>query len=392
MNFESELAELDDKEYRKLKRVIVKNRNELKGLDEEEKLTLLTRWIGSIKEDRQKKVEEIVENKEIKEESYAQESIFNEEPDKKVDEDFVEVIDVKNKSSGFNWKLLFGIFLLVILLVSLVGISYYLLKPSNQVKLSDFDDYSVLENESLTVPIVAKNAMNLSVYNLPKGASLESNSVVWTPNFSQSGSYIIEACAFNNISSDCKNLSITVKDVNLAPKMISAYPKSKFMWIVDKPIIFFVNVSDFDQDSLTYSWSIGGIFGKKIMNGNAINITFGSTGKKTVKIKVSDGEFSVTREWTVEVVKPVDKRTKSYIVSGATTSNSGFDSYIIGDKETIIDVVSVGEPKNVYVLNEDSEKAIQVERVSEKESNSVIIGESEIEVVKEQEKNTEFLI
>jgi len=382
MNFESELAELDDGEYRKLKRVIVKSISKFKGLDEKEKLKLLAGWIDYIKEERKKKTEVLVVNEEAKEELKKEAEVLPEEV-------------VVEEPSRFNWKMVFGIIFLVLLLLALVFASFNLFTPSGKVKFVAVKDYSVVENDSLTILLVAKHANNYSAQNLPAGAVFVVDKIIWTPNFSQSGSYLLKACAFNNISSDCVNISVKVKDKNLAPKLVSVYPKSRLMWIVGKPLIFFVNASDFDNDSLTYSWSLGGIFGKKVVDGNAVKMTFGSVGKRTVKVQVSDGEFSVDYEWIVEVINPSPaKKTTSYIVSGAVVADQDVVSYIIDDKEPAIRVNDVEEvTEKSYVIGDGAEKAIQVEMVGDETSNSYILNDESIKVVgAEVPKSAEFRI
>lgn len=403
MNFESELAELDDREYRKLKRVIIRNKSEFRGLDEKGKLSLLAGWIDVIKEERSKKVEELPVDEEVKEELKVQSEEVVEAPTTFSDE-----------PSRFNWKMIFGIALLVLLLIALVFASFNLLKPSGKVKFVAVKDYSIFENDSLSIDLVAKHANNFSVANLPAGAVFSVDRIVWVPNFSQSGSYLFTACAFNNISSDCTNISVKVKDKNIAPKLVSAYPKSRFMTFVGKSVIFFINASDFDKYKLSYSWSLGGAFGKKVVDGNMINITFGSTGKKIVKVRVSDGEFSVVHSWIVEVVSaPVESKKVSYVISGAVFADQDVVSYIIGDEEPSIKVegdnaeessfvIGDGSGKttnveggkleeNSFVISDDS--AIKVERVGNETSSSYVIDDESIKVVSVKEpESAEFVI
>jgi hypothetical protein len=282
-----------------------------------------------------------------------------------------------------------------LLLLVLVFASFNLLKPSGNVKFLKFQDYSVFENRSLSIPLVAKHADNYSVQNLPAGAVFVVDKIVWTPSFSQSGSYLIAACAFNNISSDCVNISVKVKDKNLAPKLVSAYPRSRSLWIVNTPIVFFVNASDFDNDSLTYSWSLGGVFGKRIVDGNAVKMTFGSVGNKIVNVKVYDGEFSVDHEWIVDVINPSPvQKTTSYLVSGAVVADQDVVSYVIADKEPVIQVNDVGAVKEKsFVLGDGVEKAIQVDMVGGERSSSYVLDDASIKVVgAEVPKSAEFRI
>jgi hypothetical protein len=177
--------------------------------------------------------------------------------------------------------------------------------------------------------------------------------------------------------------------MNLPPKLVSAYPKSRSLWFVGKPIIFWVNASDFDNDKLSYSWSLGGVFGKKVVDGSAVKMTFGSAGKKTVKVIVSDGEFSVERVWVVDVInQPSESKTTSYLISGAVVADQNIVSYVMGDENPAIKVEGETiETDKDYIIGGDAEK------VGDEVSSSYIVGDNGITVVSEEPVDSaEFVI
>ena len=105
-------------------------------------------------------------------------------------------------------------------------------------------------------------------------------------------------------------MNITVQVQDRAPQILSASPATPLDMNVGKPTIFSVSARDPDGDGLNYSWTVDGIPAGQ----NSETFTYKATKAQThtLAVTVSDGEQSVTHEWTV------DARAEP-IVNGAGT-------------------------------------------------------------------------
>ncbi len=304
-------------------------------------------------------------------------------------------------------KKILGIALILLLVAALILVNMILLKPSGEVKFEKIDPQEIAENQTIEIPFYAKNADNYSVEDLPKGSTIEGKKIIWTPDFNQSGSYVTKVCAFNNISSECINISIDVQNTNRIPKIHNIHPKKRIMFYVDSPLTFYVNATDADKEELDYVWKMNGFLGREIYAENILKITYSSPGKKELKVIVSDKESSTVQEWIIDVVErpPMTRkieRTKEYTFwSIDFPEEEGTVSFTITDEDSgeVIQVEGVDiEPsfRTYDIGTEITGDAIEIDRQEEKEDTKkvVTLGEDTgIEVIsKKDDQDLEFVL
>ncbi|MCS6988707.1 MAG: putative Ig domain-containing protein [Chloroherpetonaceae bacterium] len=131
-------------------------------------------------------------------------------------------------------------------------------KPLNRKpKIEKVAAQTVGENEPLTIELKAtdpdkedEGKLAFSIANLPDGAKLEGNKLVWTPSYEQAGKYVLNAKVTDSgidgtPLSDETQIVITVKHVNRPPKLADLADVSA---TVEQPISFAVSASDDDKE------------------------------------------------------------------------------------------------------------------------------------------------
>jgi hypothetical protein len=395
MDFENELAELDGEEYRKLKGIIIKNKNELKGLKEKEKNGLLARWIKSIKEERERETEE--PEKEIYPWKGVEEAEIEEEKEEKINEIKSQIFtDKKSKEEGAEEyagdvskeikkspvKAIIGAVLLLLILAACIFGTMFLLKDNGDVRFQEIKDMKVKEGQQLSIEFDTKNADAINVYGLPEGSRFNNTTLEWMPTFKQDGIYKINAVAYNNQSNSSQDFRINVINVNRAPDIESASPAKYTTVYAGKKIQFKVSAKDEDNDLLAYTW----YFGLDRYTGNSrINRTFTVAGDKNIKVKVCDKEKCAVYGWKIKVLgyalkKAVAESKKStYVIieikDNATKEDSSKDStltrYIIYEEDEEKTRLIVPETDN----DADKYDISTYEIGGEEEESVVFIGE-----------------
>lgn len=170
-------------------------------------------------------------------------------------------------------------------------------------KIEKIAPQNATENERFTLELKAtdpdkedEGKLTFSIANLPEGASLDGNKLVWTPNYEQAGKYVLNVkvtdSGIDGIPlSDETQLAITVKHVNRPPKIADL---SDVSGTVEQPIVFTVSASDDDKEDE----------GKLKLS--ASNLPKGATFKGNVF------------QWT-----PTKKQAGSYDVTFTVTDKSG---------------------------------------------------------------------
>gem|GEM_PF-2382010 len=130
------------------------------------------------------------------------------------------------------------------------------------------------------------------------------SSLLFSTNWSSSGRYTVKVVVgyfyFGKVeTSFCWNLS--VMNFNTPPVLRewspvywnnTAYPNER--------IHFWAKAEDFEDDDLQYSWFVDGQ--KAAESGNFAFVAKGGPGARNIKVVVSDGEFEISRNWTVTVL------------------------------------------------------------------------------------------
>ncbi|MBI2650985.1 hypothetical protein HYX01_00775 [Candidatus Woesearchaeota archaeon] len=146
------------------------------------------------------------------------------------------------------------------------------------------------------------DAISYTAENLPSGAKLNDNIFAWKPNFDvvkgTKKEFLISFIASDGKGNASQRMKITVLNKNQSPKIVD-FSNSIFA-LKNAPILFEVKAIDDDGDNLNYEWDFG--FMDKHKGNNQHQRTFTTAGKKKVEVKVSDGIFTVSKVWEVDVV------------------------------------------------------------------------------------------
>lgn len=194
-----------------------------------------------------------------------------------------------------------------------------IVKNINRVPILELESQEIYENEKLTLEInpldFDGDLLDISVIGLPRSAKLKENMLSWTPDYDflkqqESKNIIIK---FNVNDGDLnaeEELVITVHNKNRAPKIVNTSSLQALLVYKNSKIRFDVMAEDPDNDKLYYLWEFG--FLEKYNASKSHLRTFKTTGKKTIKVIVSDGKESVSHTWNLNVVeRPVKTEPKT---------------------------------------------------------------------------------
>lgn len=181
----------------------------------------------------------------------------------------------------------------------------------------------IYENEEIRIiPVVFdpdNESLQITLQNNSVGARFFNNTLIWTPSFDIASKgadkdVIITFVVKDKYGAVAKqDALITVRDVNRMPAVKSASPD--FVNIKEgESVVFDADAVDYDGDNLTYTWKFG-IYDFVENSIPRMNRTFVTAGEKTVKLIISDGDYSITKKWTVNVaekaeIKFADKKTE----------------------------------------------------------------------------------
>ena len=266
---------------------------------------------------------------------------------------------------------------------------------------------SVKANEDelvLIKPVITDpdgDSVELSIDEPPAGAELEDGLLKWTPDFDTTVRDIDKDVVISFTATDRwggvakQDAVVTIKNVNRPPVVLNASPIKSSTAYLGVPSYFAAVPYDYDNDTLYYTWKLG-VF-ERVKNAPLIlKRTFTMEGPKTVKLLISDGESSITKEWKINAI-PVPKipRPRSvgnklqfiidnkfvqdaYIISDIEVSSGGHSVFVVdsGSTQTASDEVVVvaegGQQTGTQVVVE----------VDNTQSQSSVVNE-DVEVVTE---------
>ncbi len=173
-------------------------------------------------------------------------------------------------------------------------------------EFDEINNAEVAEGQELRIELSAEDpdndAVRFSARNMPEGAELRDNLLIWKPDSNivngTEKEFTIDFIASDGIGEDEQKVKIIVTNINQAPKIVDF--SDNLIAVKGKPILFYVNAADSDGDELTYEWDFG-LF-SKFEGGNEHQRIFATKVTKEVKVTVSDGLESVSKVWEVEVV------------------------------------------------------------------------------------------
>ena len=375
-------AKLAKKEKEKAKKLAKKERKMREK--ERKKARLLAAKERKKKEKEKKKAAKLAEKEKKKEEKERRKAEIASAKAAKIAEKKIrpeaEEETESNKDSKGKFRWLWIILLLLLLLAVLIIGLYFLFSDTGDIRFDSIRDRSIDEGKTLEIKLKTKNADGIDIYGMPSGSKVENSMIIWTPDYDQAGVYSISAKAFNNQSDITRNFTITVRNVNMPPKIISSSPASPVSVYTNKKIPFAVSVRDDDNDSLSYTWSFG--HDEIYIGTEKMTRVFTLPGKKTVKLKVCDDKDCSINEWKVTAVEGLPETetgSKTYVVTEVADEIAYPKDDVIGDNRATY--VIIGGEKEEVPIDEDRNNILNRYVIYEKDDDSVVF----IEEPKEEE-------
>jgi hypothetical protein len=233
-------------------------------------------------------------------------------------------------------------------------IDIIVLKNNRAPSINVDDSFIILEGETITFTVSSDDKdmddVTILLENMPPGASFVDGTFTWTPPqdwvVNKSTSWISDVVSktvpttrkfstekkihwltFKALDGETETIhpvKLTVKNVNVAPKIKDFLPEQIIDGIVNEPLVFHAVATDADGDELWYKWMFD--MGQGSVSGSdTIERTYVTTGKKKVVLTVTDGRDTVEKVWEVDVTGGI---TSGYVGSAAVPT-VGLDEYKI---------------------------------------------------------------
>ncbi len=177
--------------------------------------------------------------------------------------------------------------------------------------LNPVGNFEVDENSTLTVGLSSSEPDGDSVgyfvddIGVELGAEIVNGSFAWRPDFNavrkDAENFVFRITASDGEFNSSQEINVAVRNINRPPVVLNTVPEiNSFAYLGDK-VKFEIEEVEPDGDELTYKWKTG--FFEEYRGKTKLVRKFSSLGRKTVKVVVSDGEFSEEFEWSVMVIK-----------------------------------------------------------------------------------------
>lgn len=120
------------------------------------------------------------------------------------------------------------------------------------------------------------------------------------PGFDAAGAHVVELRASDGNATSVLEWSVTVIDVNRAPRLVSWSPPGDIHIRELDTQLFCATAADDDGDALVYSWTLDGA---PAGNGQSFELVTGhfSAGDHVVSVEAGDGRLSDSHDWAVRV-------------------------------------------------------------------------------------------
>jgi hypothetical protein len=226
---------------------------------------------------------------------------------------------------------------------------------NNYPLYSDISDYTINEKQTISFSVQATDGdgdpVTYGIRNLPAGAQFDSTGsrqFSWTPEDYQAGTYVVNFMAWdNNGGFDDEPVTITVENVNNPPQITYHEPQAYNIagHLSEGEIFsFMVQVSDKDGDPIEFHWYNDDLL-VSTKNFYYCKVAEQSLGSHIIKIEVSDGYDTDTREWLLSIKVPVELASfsgkvverKGIELNWETTvevNNAGFNIFRKSSKDT----------------------------------------------------------
>ncbi len=182
----------------------------------------------------------------------------------------------------------------------------------NQVPvISCVSDTNISEMHLLSFVVNAvdpeASPVHVEATKLPSGAVFEESTRVfaWIPNFDQAGVHQATFLATDDLGSVASAIvTIRVFNVNRSPRILSYQPTDSILTVnYNQPVYFRVEAKDDDGDTLKYRWYFNGALLTEVTeNSFAVLPLSVFPQTSTVEVRISDGQVSLTKSWTLNLV------------------------------------------------------------------------------------------
>jgi len=176
-----------------------------------------------------------------------------------------------------------------------------------------------------------------------EGMSINSENglITWTPTNNQIGAHQVIVEISDGKHNVHQSFEIEVTNVNDPPQILSYFPTNLSFEINEGDSVKFeVQAHDIDLNTiLSYQWFLNG---KLILNSSGLgnnsksnwqySSEYGDCGTKTVKLLVSDGEFTDSIQWNI-IIKDITPPCKPTLSTVISPTNISFQ-ILSGTKET----------------------------------------------------------
>lgn len=213
--------------------------------------------------------------------------------------------------------------------------------------IEELSDVTIDENQTLRFTVKASDddgeTVTYGAFYLPEGAAFDStgsHEFIWTPDLTQAGKHTVRFMAYDPRNGfDAEDITITVNNVNRAPKIIGKYPSSIDVYAPKHDTLKFqIIVSDADSDPIQYKW-YQTYKGKEFLVSTQNMYAFASdeypAGSYTIRVSAFDGTDSVTTQWDMmwtsiqlsgfSAVITEHKNVRLYWETSVESNNAGFN-------------------------------------------------------------------
>lgn len=170
-------------------------------------------------------------------------------------------------------------------------------------------DESLLLEFSINANDADGDVLYYSANYLPLNAVFDSTTRTfsWTPSYEQAGSYVVEFIVSDGLLEDRENATITVRNTNRVPVLLSEIPNQSWNEDESTEINLSEYFSDPDNDSLSYSVSGNNNINVNIINGIVtLSPSLNWFGTEQGRFVASDGSLNVESNLFNLVVLPVN--------------------------------------------------------------------------------------
>ncbi|MCZ6632041.1 MAG: putative Ig domain-containing protein [bacterium] len=162
-------------------------------------------------------------------------------------------------------------------------------------------DETLFENTPFSLVINTSDpegdVTTVTASGLPEGVSFSDHTLIWTPDFTQAGTYRITFTASDGALETTQEITLTVQDVNIPIQLSAVSPnRQTILTQAGSQITLEITPQNLDNDPLTFTWTLNG---QPVPDATGPILTFNATGAEedVIMVSVSDGTDTVTQTW-----------------------------------------------------------------------------------------------